>query len=114
MNDGTIVISRRCMDCSKQVSPAEIVRIGIAAIVCWNCYEKQKQILEGWAPPKECALCHTSFEELAAREPSQSVSMFPHWIDGTFGMLCAPCDKAYVLKRADQFRGTPFGAALKL
>lgn len=114
MSAGAIIIALRCMDCSRQVSPSEVVRIGVASIICWSCYEKQKQIIEGWQPPKECAICHTSFEDLCRREVSESVPMYPHWIDGTFGMLCARCDKAYVLKIANQFKGTPFGQALKL
>lgn len=114
MSSSGIIIALRCMDCGDQVSPSEVVRIGVATITCWKCYEKQTRIINGWNPPKECALCHASFLELALREKTESVKMYPHWIDGTFGMLCAPCDKAYVLKSASQFKGTPFGQALKL
>lgn len=114
MSSSGIIIALRCMDCSKQVSPREIVRIGAASVICWECYEKQAKIIHGWNPPKECALCHASFFELSRRETTQTVKMYPHWIDGTFGMLCAPCDKAYVLKRRDQFGGTPIGQELKL
>jgi hypothetical protein len=110
-----IIIALRCMDCSKQVPPSQAVRIGESVVQCWNCYDKQKTIIESWAhPPRECALCRTSFEELSRRTPGRTVPMYPHWIDGTFGMLCAPCDKAYVLKRADQFRDTRFGWELGL
>jgi transcription elongation factor Elf1 len=109
MSSSGIIIALRCMDCSKQVSPSEVVRMGIASLICWDCYIKQREVLEGWSPPKECALCQISFLELAKRELTETVKMYPHWIDGTFGMLCAPCDKIYVLKRRDQFAGTPFG-----
>jgi hypothetical protein len=114
MSSSGIVIALRCMDCGRQVSPSETVRIGAMSIICWQCYDKQKTILEGWNPPKECALCHVSFLDLMRRETSESVKMYPHWIDGTFGMLCAPCDKTYIVKQRGQFKGTPIGQELKL
>lgn len=115
MSDGAIIIALRCFDCGNQVSPSEVVRIGESVIQCWNCYDKQRTIINSWAePPTECALCHTKFEDLARQVPGQPVSMFAHWIDGTFGLLCAACDPIYVKKRLDQFRGTRYGDELKL
>lgn len=115
MSRSGIIITLRCMDCGKACLPSEVVRIGESAIQCWDCYDKTRQVFESWAdPPKECALCHVTFSELISKVPGQAVSMFPHWIDGTLGLLCSNCDRAYVQKRADQFRGTRFGQELKL
>lgn len=115
MSDGAIIIRLRCFDCSKYINPSEVVRLGESVVQCWDCYDKQKKIIESWAePPKECIVCHTSFEDLARQVPGQPVSMFPHWIDGTFGLLCATCDPIYVRKRRDQFRDTRYGQELNL
>jgi hypothetical protein len=103
------------MTCSKFVHPQEVVRTGESVIRCWDCYNKSNQVLESFSdPPAECALCHISFEVLAARRPGQSVSMFPHWMDGTYGFLCPECDKAYVLKRRDLYGLTRFGWERKI
>lgn len=114
MSSSGIIIAVRCMDCSKQVSPFELIPIGLAAVICFECYMRQVKALEGWTPPKECALCHATFSELALREVTETVKMYPHLIDGRWGMLCAPCNKSYVLKRQDQFGDTPFGRQLGL
>jgi hypothetical protein len=115
MSEAGIIIRLRCFDCSKWCNPGEVVHVGESVIQCWDCYDKQRKIVESWdEPPSECAVCHTKFEELARQVPGQPVSMFVHWIDGTLGLLCSTCDQAYVRKRLDQFRGTRYGEELKL
>ncbi len=112
---GVPIFKLRCMDCSKWVHPAEVIRIGDDTIRCFACYIKINEIIESWAePPRECAYCHTSFNELAQRTPGKPVSMFPHVMDGTIGFLCDPCSQAYVLKRADLYGKTRFGWENKL
>ena len=113
MSHGAIIIALTCLDCGKACSPSEVVRIGESANQCWNCYDAQRKIVESWEePPKECAVCHTAFADLAARVPGQPVSMFLHVIDGTVGLLCSICDPVYVAKRRDQFKNTRFGMNL--
>jgi hypothetical protein len=109
------IIQLRCMTCSQFVAPADVVRIGESVIQCWNCYDKQRTIIESFQdPPKECVRCHASFEDLAAQVPGKPVSMFPHWIDGTFGFLCVACDQVYVQQRRDMYGDTRFGWDRKL
>ncbi len=104
------IIRLQCFSCSRFLSPHEIIRIGESVIKCWDCYQKHAAILESWdEPPSECARCRVTFAKLAERTPGQPVSMFLHEIDGTLGLLCAPCDKAYVMKRPDLFAKTRFG-----
>lgn len=100
------------MDCSKFVHPGEIVRIGESALRCWDCYNKLNQILETWdSPPMECALCNTPYERCTLTAKG---GMLMHLIDGKIGFLCAPCDKEYVLKRADLYGKTRFGYERKI
>lgn len=115
MSYGGTIIALYCLDCGKACSPSQVVRIGESVIQCWNCYDAQRKVIESWAePPTECALCHTKFAELALQVPGRPVSMFPHWIDGTLGLLCVSCDQIYVLKQLGQFKGTRFGRDLKV
>lgn len=115
MTSAVPIIRLQCFDCSKFVHPKEVVRIGESVIRCWGCYNKLNTILETWqSPPMECALCRTPYEKLAEREPGSQVTMFMHLIDGTLGFLCKPCDKDYVLKRADLYRKTRFGQERKI
>lgn len=104
------ILAIQCNSCSNWVSPFEVVRIGESVIKCWTCYEKHRQIIESWeTPPRECALCHITFDDLAKQRPGEPVSMFLHEIDGTFGFVCRTCDKDYVLKRRDLYGNTRFG-----
>jgi len=114
MSSSGIIIALRCMDCLRQVNPREVVRIGESVVQCWDCYVKQTKVLDGWKPPRECALCHVSFNDLCFRTIGESVPMYPHWIDGVFVMLCAPCDKKHVLAAREQFRDTRYGWELGL
>lgn len=115
MSDAPIIIAVRCFDCGAQVTPSEVVRVGESVIQCWKCYERERTVINSWAdPPKECALCHAQFDELARQCPGQPVSMFLHLMDGAYGLLCSTCDPIYVRKRVDQFRGTRYGDELKL
>jgi hypothetical protein len=101
------IIRLQCMDCSKFVHPKEVVHIGESVIRCWDCVQRLTKVLETWAnPPMECALCHQSYERC---ELSPRGGMFMHLIDGTLGFLCSPCDKNYVLQRADLYAKTRFG-----
>ena len=115
MSSSGIIIGLACNACSRFFSGNELIRIGESVLLCQKCYRDQRQVVESWAdPPKECALCRTSFEDLIAANPGKQVSMFPHWMDGTFGMLCKPCDERYVLKRRDLYGNTRHGWERKI
>lgn len=114
MTTAVPIIRVQCSVCSGHVHPNEFVLIGESVIVCWKCYEKQTRQVEIFDPPKECGMCQTRFDVLAAREQSEHVSMFAHWKDGIFQMLCRDCDKKYVLQRADLYGKTRFGRERKI
>lgn len=108
---GAVPILRvQCFQCSKFCHPKEVIRTGESVIRCWDCFNKHTVSIQSFAePPTHCALCNTPFAKLIEANPSQPVSMFMHWIDGGYGLLCKPCDKDYVLKRADLYGNTRHG-----
>lgn len=108
------IIGVRCQYCSRFVHPAEVLRFGAGIIQCFQCRERDTKAIEAFNPPQECGLCRRSFNELAAIERTEHVSMFPHWIDGVYTLLCQCCDRQHVQKRKDLYRGTRFGWELKL
>ena len=100
------------MDCSKFVHPREVVHVGESVVRCWDCVQKLTKILDTReSPPMNCALCKTAYEQCTL---GPSGGMFMHLIDGALGFLCAPCDKEYVLKRADLYGRTRFGYDRKI
>lgn len=110
------IIGVRCHYCSRSVHPKEVNRFGDDGqiIQCFQCRDREAVAIEAFHPPPECGLCRRSFRELALAERTESVSMFPHWIDREYTMLCARCDRSHVMKRADLYRDTAFGWQRKL
>lgn len=78
---------------------------------CWKCEQKHQAALDVLAgnPPKACGKCCLTFEELAARTQGAEVSMFLHWKDGIYQVLCRACSDLYVSQRKDLYGPTPFG-----
>ena len=110
-----IIIGERCFDCSRVFSPLEMIHIGESVLKCQDCYHKQRAAVESWGdPPTHCQGCNTSFADLAAAVPGKPVSMFCHWKDGIFQLLCVACDQDYVQKRKDLYAETRFGWERKL
>lgn len=108
------IITVTCHYCGGARHPREIVNIGSATLMCWHCYEKHTVQVEAFNPPNECQECHRTFEQIAAATPGGTVSMFPHWKDGQYQILCRPCSDAYVESNKQLYRDTPFGWANKL
>ena len=108
------IILVTCHYCSNARHPREIVNIGDAALMCWHCWETHTQKIDAFNPPNECQECRRTFDEIAAATPGSKVSMFPHWKDGEYQILCRDCDEAYVQKRRDLYGDTPFGWDRKL
>lgn len=114
----------RCHYCSKQRSPFRVHQTQNAQTICDYCLEwhnKALDLLAGRAMPG-CQACGATWEKLRdARqnvemksyvEPAVKLYCVPR--DGVYQVLCAPCLKGYVSKRADLYRKTPFGASLNL
>lgn len=108
------VIGVQCHYCSRFVRPCEYMLIGLSVIMCWQCEEKHRGLIAGFAPPKECQGCHTPTELLAARASGAKWSMFVHFKDGEYQMLCKECSDAYIGKRKDLYGRTQFGWDVKL
>lgn len=84
---------------------------------CFECQDKHNKALEAYCagvPPQHCGGCGISFGDLAKREIGNKASMFLHWKDGLYQMLCRMCDAEYVQKRRDLFGPTRFGWERKL
>ena len=71
------------------------------------------EFLAGNAMPG-CQSCGATWELLRDIAPGSHVRMFVLPKDGIYQVLCESCVTPYVEKRADLYRGTPFGAALHL
>lgn len=102
-------IREQCFQCYGFFPPAELITIGESVKICPDCDVKGRKAIEALEAPNECALCHTSSEELATREAGESFSMFIHWVDGVYAYLCRACDATYVLKRKDLYGKTRYG-----
>lgn len=108
------IIGVQCHYCSKFCRPGEYLRIGQSVVMCWKCEENHRPKIHGFAPPKECQGCHTETAVLADRTPGGQYSMFVHWKDGEYQMLCQACSDAYIGKRKDLYGRTKFGWDIKL
>lgn len=113
-----VLVGEKCPQCSKFVSPREILRFGEDGCVrlCAKCWEKHLECLKmlGEAqPPKACQECNTAFLELPA-DASGNSRMYIHSKDGVLQVLCKWCHETYERKRADLYRSTPYGAANKI
>lgn len=108
------IIGVRCFYCSRFCAPREVRTIGESVQMCWQCQEKHTVKVEGFRPPAECQMCGTSTELIAARARGARWSMFLHWKDGEYQMLCPACSDAYIGKRRDLYGGTRFAWLAKL
>lgn len=108
------IITVVCQYCSKPKHPKEVQRFGDGIIRCFDCAQRDDQAIECFNPPDACGLCRTSFNDLAAAEKREHVSMYPHFIDGVYVLLCEACNFKHVQKRKDLYRGTRYGWEQKI
>lgn len=103
------VIGVKCQACSGWYPEREILRFGENMTRCLKCHEKHLQALDALAgnPPKECAECHITFEELCRMTPGKVQPMYFHAKDGCYQMLCPKCDGEYTRKRRDLYGEQP-------
>jgi hypothetical protein len=112
-----IVAAVRCNFCSRALPAWRTHRFGRddrpAQTVCDDCLDwhmRALELLAGRAIPP-CQNCgkEISHDGLTTGEKRYVVPR-----DGIYQVLCAACVRPYVEKRGDLYRGTAFGAALKL
>jgi hypothetical protein len=111
----------RCHFCSRQRREWEVHRLGTAdlttQVICQDCLDWHNAALEflaGNGTPRGCQSCGLTAEVLRDREPGVAWRLFVVPRDGVYSVLCKDCKALYVAKRADLYRGTAFGADLRM
>ena len=117
LNVATVLLAK-CRACSHHRDPREFVS-GPVIGICWHCYERHVEALAMLAgnPPRGCQECHRTIADLEAisrRAGAADTRLVLERKDGIYQILCLPCSAVYQAKRADLFRRTPYGAAMKI
>lgn len=107
------IIGLRCHYCDNFFKRSDIFHIGESIQMCHKCHEKHMAAIEALGsakPPKECAECNRTWEELCALEKSERVPMFFHTDAAGIGFLiCKECDWKYIQGHKEMYRPTRFG-----
>lgn len=113
---GALIGVVKCHYCSRFCARCEVVTFGESMVRCFQCQDKHVAALEVLAgkPPEGCGECGVTFAALAERTAGAQVSMFMHWKDGMYQLLCPACDRKYVEGRKDLYGPTRFGWERKL
>jgi hypothetical protein len=106
----------RCHFCSRQKLEFDVHHLGSvdrpAQVICAECLDWHNRALEflaGRAMPG-CQSCLATWEFLReSRVGVENIRMYVVPKDGILQVLCEDCIRPYVEKRADLYRGTPFG-----
>jgi hypothetical protein len=116
------VIAVRCHYCSRQLPAWRTHQLGgterPAQRICDDCLDWHNRALDflaGEAQPG-CQVCLATWEFLRDSAVGvETVRMYVCPKDGIYQLICSACVGPYVAKRADLYRGTPFGTeVLKL
>lgn len=111
-----ITVGERCQYCSQFHSKFRTISMAKGNVrMCDNCYHRHVEALKRFAltPPPGCQTCGTTFDELKARALAAgqgNLRMVVVWKDGIYQVQCGTCSDAYLPKRVDLFKGTPFGS----
>lgn len=104
-----------CSFCSRQLPAWRVHQLGTverpAQTICDDCldwHNKAIALLAGEAIPG-CQGCGATWEILCDRELGSRIPLYVVPKDGIYQVLCSLCLRAYAPKRADLYRGTPFG-----
>jgi hypothetical protein len=111
----------RCHFCSRWKLEWDIHHLGgadnPAQFICDQCLDWHNRALEflaGKGVPPGCQECGLTADVLRDREPGATWRLYVVPRDGVLQVLCRDCKGAYVAKRADLYRGTAFGAGLRM
>lgn len=111
------LVAHRCNYCSRQLPAFRVHRIAAnSQVICDDCldwHNKAIEFLAGGAIPG-CQACGASWEFLHASTLGVEIRLYVVPKDGIYQVLCATCVRPYVSQRADLYRDTRFGAALKI
>jgi hypothetical protein len=105
------VLQGRCNYCSKTRPRFRLHRLTQAQSICDYCMEWHQNAIEvlGGGVPRGCQVCDRSWDFLRDSTLGEQVRMYVVVKDGIYQVLCPECVKSYLPKRADLFKGTPFG-----
>lgn len=81
--------------------------------MCWVCYDWHLKALKAFSgePPAGCQGCGRTYDELEAMSRGGDVQFTLVPKDGIYQILCRSfCDRPYLEKRTELFKGTPFGS----
>jgi hypothetical protein len=111
-----IIVAVRCNWCSRQLSPSDVYAFSSLQAMCKRCWEGHHHALDVLAGnmPRACQECGLTVAELNALSNAPTTRMYVVHKDGIYQVLCLTCTDKYCAKRADLFKGTEFGARLKL
>jgi hypothetical protein len=115
----------KCHYCSRFRPVWRVHRLGSderpAQSICDYClhwHNAALELLAGRALPgcQNCGLSSETLREILSQgDAAVEVRMYVVPRDGIYQVLCPTCVRPYVAKRADLYRGTPFGTeVLKL
>ncbi len=108
-----ILIGEICPYCQKHRSPLDLIHMPGGAKICVQCEQRHQEALAAISTGRftgECSECGKTAEQLH----SATGQMACHFENGRYRMMCAECDRVYVPKRKEFFKGTEFGYGLKL
>ena len=84
---------------------------------CPKCTENHRAALDAMDGkfPKECGFCNKNWQRLSEENPADpKVHMAIIDCQGTYILACKACEMTYVRLVKERYRGTQFGAQLKL
>lgn len=113
MSGHAIVIGKRCPYCTKFRSPSDIIPMPGGAAICVQCELRHQEALDAIATgvfTGECSECGKTAEQLHSATGEMAI----HYEDGRYRVMCFDCDRVYVPKRKEFFKGTEFAHGLKL
>lgn len=111
------VIGVRCHYCSRHLPRWRVHQLTRAQVICDYCLDWHNHAIEflaGESAPRGCQECGASWATLRDRTIGAEVRMYVVPKDGVYQILCPECVAPYLPKRADLYKGTAFGEALKV
>jgi len=113
-----IIIGEQCPYCTKFRSPLEIIHQPGGVKICIPCEQRHLEAMQSIATGQflgDCSECGTKADELKAqRKCGPRGEMAVHFENGKYRVMCIPCNRTYVPKRAELYGQTEFGKAIGL
>lgn len=113
-----IIIGEQCPYCTKFRSPLDFVRQPGGVKICTACEQRHLEALDALTTgvfKGECSECGLKADELVAQKRvGPQGQMASHFEGGRYRLMCIPCDRTYVPKRAELYAETEFGHSIGL